>query len=442
VAKILDSCEPRLILGSAAAAKLLADLRTTQTSLASIPFGWMESEPLAGVPAAFTRADVERQPPEPLAYENTPADPAHILFTSGSTGTPKGVVVTHSNVAHYVDWATRYFAPTSSDRMSGHSPLHFDLSTYDIYGTLAAGASLYMVPPELNLLPSKLAAFIRERQLTQWFSVPSALTHMARFDVVAFGDFPALKRILWCGEVLPTPTLIYLMKRLPHVTFTNLYGPTEATIASSYYTFKDCPGDELAPLPIGIPCSGERLLVLDANLAPVPQGRVGELYILGVGLSPGYWRDPEQTRAAFLPNPRGTAPFDRLYRTGDLARLGEDGLLYFVGRADTQIKHRGYRIELGEVEAALNALDYLRECAVVAVNAAGFEGSAICCAYVPVSGPEITPVRLRRDLSKVLPGYMLPSRWSALAALPKNASGKIDRRKLKEKFEDDAGTAA
>jgi acyl-coenzyme A synthetase/AMP-(fatty) acid ligase len=231
------------------------------------------------------------------------------------------------------------------------------------------------------------------------------------------------------------------MQRLPHVCFTNLYGPTEATIASSYYTVPCCPKDEKAVIPIGTACEGEELLVLDEQLQPVQPGEVGDLYIRGVGLSPGYWKDPEKTRAVFLPNPHSADPSDRIYKTGDLAKIGEDGLVYFLGRADSQIKSRGYRIELGEIETALNAMACLRECAVVAIPTNGFEGAAICCVYVPIPGAEITPIALRRELSKVLPPYMLPSRWQALESLPKNANGKIDRRRLKEDFRHNASQA-
>jgi acyl-coenzyme A synthetase/AMP-(fatty) acid ligase len=180
--------------------------------------------------------------------------------------------------------------------------------------------------------------------------------------------------------------------------------------------------------------------VLDEELRPVSPGEVGELYIRGVGLSPGYWRDPEKTRAAFLPNPQGTGPADRIYKTGDLARVGEDSLVYYLGRADSQIKSRGYRIELGEIETALSALDVLRESAVVAVPTEGFEGNVICCAYVPVSSAQVTMAGLRKQLSRVVPAYMLPSRWKAFDKLPQNANGKIDRRKLKEEFQRDGAT--
>jgi non-ribosomal peptide synthetase component F len=309
-----------------------------------------------------------------------------------------------------------------------------------MFGAFAAGAQLHLVSPALSLLPNKLADFIRASELTQWFSAPSILSYMAKFDVVAFNDFPTLKRVLWCGEVFPTPPLIYWMKRLPKVRFTNLYGPTEATIASSYYTVPKCPEDERAAIPIGTACGGEDLLVLDDELRPAPQGAVGNLYIRGVGLSPGYWRDREKTDAVFLPDPESLDPGDRIYKTGDLAKVGPDGLVYFLGRADTQIKSRGYRIELGEIEAALNAIDVLKECAVVAVNSEGFEGTMICCAYVPQPNAQVTPNTLREKLSKLLPNYMLPLKWMAFDKLPQNANNKIDRPKLKERFKGEAAS--
>jgi acyl-coenzyme A synthetase/AMP-(fatty) acid ligase len=255
---------------------------------------------------------------------------------------------------------------------------------------------------------------------------------MAKADTIEQDDYPDLQRLLWCGEVMPTPTLIYWMKRLPHVRFTNLYGPTETTIASSHYTLESVPDAEHDAIPIGRACEGEQLHVLNDDCRPVAPGVTGHLYISGAGLSQGYWRDPGLTERAFVADPQ--FPGGRLYRTGDLARMDANGLVYFLGRRDSQIKSRGYRIELGEIEAALSALPYLRESAVIGVETDGFEGTSVCCAYVPTPTTDSSPQVIRRDLARMLPAYMLPAHWKAYERLPTNANGKIDRRAISERF--------
>ncbi|MBV9888478.1 MAG: AMP-binding protein, partial [Acidobacteria bacterium] len=206
----------------------------------------------------------------------------------------------------------------------------------------------------------------------------------------------------------------------------------EATIASSYYDVTACPTDPKSQIPIGKPCDGEDLLVLNDRLEPVPVREIGDLFITGVGLSPGYWRDPAKTAAAFIQDPH--SPARRLYRTGDLAYRDEQGLVWFVGRADTQIKVRGYRIELGEIETALNSMGKLQECAVVAIPTDNFGGYMICAAYVVRAGEQAALGDLRDHLKKLVPNYMMPARWTAYQALPKNANGKIDRPRLKDAF--------
>jgi amino acid adenylation domain-containing protein len=436
VRKVLDQCEPRVVLAGGQVGPLLDEVAAQQDVRSPWMLGWLGAEGLtnANVRADFTEADSQQYSVSPREYENCSDDPAYIMFTSGSTGVPKGVVITHANVGHYLGWAINYFGLTAADKMSSHPPLHFDLSVMDIFGALAVGAELHLVPQELNLLPNKMMEFIRSSALTHWFSVPSLLNYMAKFDVVEPHDCPTLKRLLWCGEVFPTPALMYWMKRLPHVAFTNLYGPTEATIASSYYTVPDCPKDESVTIPIGTACDGEELLVLDESLQPRPVGQMGDLYIKGVGLSPGYWKDPEKTASVFMPDPADPHSQARLYKTGDLATKETDGLIYFHGRSDTQVKSRGYRIELGDIEAALHALPMLDESAVVALEAGEVEGVTICCAYVAANGQVVTPAAVKHGLRSAVPPYMIPSRYLAFDRLPKNASGKIDRPGLRERF--------
>jgi amino acid adenylation domain-containing protein len=436
IRQVLDSCQNRWILAAGGSGPLLEEILVDERLRAGISVGWMEeSGPTSKqIQPAFCGADLAVAPSSPPPQQCTGQDGSHILFTSGSTGVPKGVVITHDNVIAFVGWALKHFGIDHTDRFSGHTPFHFDLSTFDIFGTLTAGAQLHLVPSETALVPPKLAEFIRVSDLTQWFSVPSVLNYLAKFNAVRHNDFPSLRRVLWCGEVLPTPALIYWMERLPRVRFTNLYGPTEATIASSYHDVTTCPQDPKAPIPIGTGCDGEQLLVLDDKLQPVAPREIGDLYIAGAGLSPGYWRDEEKTASVFLQDPSSPGSGARLYRTGDLAWQDEGGVVYFVGRADSQIKVRGYRIELGEIETALNSVGRLQECAVVAIQTESFGGWMICCAYAGRGGGEVTPNSLREHLKKLVPSYMFPVRWMSYDVLPKNSNGKIDRPRLKERF--------
>jgi amino acid adenylation domain-containing protein len=433
IERSLNVCDSQCVLAERSSAELLSSLISLREPGRSLMTLWMDDGPDAVTAPSLRWRDIESLPDGHVDSSAGSSDVAHILFTSGSTGLPKGVAITHSNVIHFIRWAVTYFGISSTDRISGHPPLHFDLSTFDLYGSIAAGAQLHLLPPELSLIPHRLADYIRDAELTQWFSVPSALAPLAKSDVLAQNDFPALQRLLWCGEKFPVPALMYFMQRLPHSAFVNLYGPTEATIASSYYRVPRCPEDPQAEIPIGQACDGESLLVLDDNLQPSAPNEIGSLYIGGVGLSPGYWKNPTKTAEVFLEHP-SQQQGNRIYKTGDLAKLGADGLIYLIGRSDTQIKSRGCRIELGEIEAALQVIPGIDESAVVAIESADTFDRVICCAYTMVPGHRLSPMDLKSRLTQSLPPYMIPQRWMPLERMPHNANGKTDRPALRELF--------
>ncbi len=432
--RILRSADCRWILCAGPVADTLKEVLAAAKPQREPLIGWLDEDvPPVAPPAVFALHDLAAFATGPIASANRPDDLAHLMFSAGSTGVPKGVMITHESVARFVLWAKKYFGITNADRIANHSPLRYDVSTFDIFGTLWSGAELHLVPPELNSLPHELADFIRDSRLTQWFSVPAALNLIAKFDALRDPDFPELKRVLFAGEVLPTSTLMYWMQRAPHARFTNLYGPAETTISSSYFTVPERPTDPRQPIPLGYACEGEELLVLDARLRPCGDGQTGDLYIRGVGVSPGYWRDPDKTQAAFVADPGGPDGA-RLYKTGDRARRDAQGVLYFCGRGDTQIKSRGHRIELGEIEAALNSLTELCESAVIAIDSCSFETNLICCAYAPARGVAITPREIRARLAELVRPHMLPVRWKEYDLLPRNGNGKVDRALLKAAF--------
>lgn len=353
-------------------------------------------------------------------------DLAYILFTSGTTGTPKGVMVSHRAAISTIRWGVERFAIAPEDRVANHSRLSFDVSLFDIFCGFLAGATV---------LPLTRAGdcafpgdFIRKKRVSLWFSVPSVINLMIQSRQLMDGPFSSLRAALFAGEALPPAMVAAWMEHQPGIPLYNLYGPTEAAIVCTcHHVGVDAPFDPGKPVPIGHETRDSELLVLAADGSGLaPAGEVGRLMICGSQLADGYWRQPELTAKAFLPNPFKADFGRRMYDTGDLAWKDAEGCLHFVGRADTQVKLNGFRVELGDIEAALNGLPGIRESAAVLVTS----GQPHIVAVIQASDQAGDDDRVLDHCARVLPRYMLPRRVVRVDDMPRNVNGKIDRNAL------------
>ena len=365
-----------------------------------------------------------------------PDDPFYTIFTSGSTGEPKGVVITAACLDAFLDWTVSEHALTQGgETFLNQAPFSFDLSVMDLYLSLVTGGTLFSLTRREIADFRALFRALSGAGLTAWVSTPSFAGLCLAERSFAAERLPDLRRFLFCGETLLPETAARLLERFPRAEVWNTYGPTEATVATTSVRITPEIIAHGGPLPIGNPRPGTDVYLLDENDAPPAAGERGQLIIAGPNVSPGYLGRADLTRRAFFTTPGG----QRAYRTGDWGRVREGGMLYFEGRQDGQIKLHGYRIELADIEANLNALDAVRDCAVVPVMKAGAVQS-LAAFVVPAEtlhdddAPRIARLTdsLRAHLAERLPAYMLPRRFHLRHFLPLTANGKADRRRLAE----------
>jgi amino acid adenylation domain-containing protein len=374
------------------------------------------------------------EPAEAWRLEEAASDSiAYLLFTSGSTGLPKAVMVTQGNVRHFVEVMVERYGITEHDRFSQTFDMTFDLSAFDMFVAWERGACVCCPSRKTLMNPG---AFIQDKELTVWFSVPSVGVFMRQLGALKPGRYPSLRWSLFCGEALPQDIAAEWSAAAPNSRVENLYGPTELTIACTVYPWdaQRSPAEcRLGVVPIGRPLSGMEALVVDEMLNEVEPGEDGELVMTGPQLTRGYWHDAERTAAAFVrvPGRRGI-----YYRTGDRARrpVGEAPLVY-LGRLDHQIKVQGHRVELGEVEAAL------REAAGVDLAVAlGWPISQTGAGGVVgfIGDTPLQVAAVRDKLKKRLPPYAVPREIHVLSDFPLNPNGKVDRRVLFKRLEGSA----
>ncbi|UCM87043.1 non-ribosomal peptide synthetase [Streptomyces marincola] len=323
-------------------------------------------------PADIPAIDVDTLPgtgTAPPAAGTDPDAPAYVIYTSGSTGAPKGVVISHAAALNTIADINRRFSVTGRDRVFALAQLGFDLSVYDLFGPLSLGATVVLPDPERRGDPSAWAETVRREHVTIWNSVPGQLQMLHDYLRADDPPLPSLRLAMLSGDWIPLALPEAVKRWAPRMATHSLGGATEASIWSIHHPV-DGPRPGWRSVPYGTPLTNQTFHVLDSALRPRPDLVAGDLYIGGAGLALGYLGDAERTAAAFVRHPDTG---ERLYRTGDIGRYHPDGVIEFLGRADTQVKIRGYRIELGEIQAAVESLP---ETGAAAVVVAGGRGDA------------------------------------------------------------------
>ena len=370
----------------------------------------------------LVKSAVDRALLTQIRQRHVDTDPLYANFTSGSTGVPKAVVVGHRSTLDFIDHFCPIFSITQKDIIANQAPFDFDVSVKDIYSALATGATLVLVPRPLFSQPQRLLDFLCEHRATTLIWAVSALCLISTVHGLDYRTPETVNKVLFSGEVMPAKHLKIWMEHLPRAQFVNLYGPTEITCNCTYHII-----DRERSYPDGIPMGqafpNEDVFLLDGDdqLVTAPNV-VGEVCVRGSALALGYYRNPDQTAAAFPNNPLNPCYPQRIYRTGDLARYSTLGELHFCGRKDFQIKHMGHRIELEEIERAVSNLPGVHRCCCVFHS----EKHRLYAFYQG----DLTPKELRLQLLPTLPPYMIPNVFRQVDQFPLNKNGKIDRTLL------------
>jgi amino acid adenylation domain-containing protein len=412
---LADAAPPVLVTATAYVGQIPSDYHGSVLLVDELPT--MATRPVLPSPAA--RPDGSRTISRPAS----PASAVYCLYTSGSTGDPKGVVVEHRGLVKRIQWLQDRYQLTADDRVLHKTPCGFGISEWELFWALPHGATIVVATPEGQKDPVYLHRLMLAERVSVGFFVPSMLALLLEhLQTEGLNRTLPLRVLFTCGEAL-TPETCGAFCVGVDARLVNLYGPTEADM-----TFWECPrlepGDRVDTVPIGRPISNTTAYVLDDDLAPVPVGDTGQLYLGGATSARGYLRRPALTAAVFLPNPFVAG---RIYKTGDLARWRPDGHLQFLGRADQQLKLRGFRIEPGDIESVLLRAEGVRQ-AVVLLHG---DDPATHHLVAYVTPEQIDTERLLAACRAHMPPYMVPSGIVPMPRFPLTDRQKIDHGALR-----------
>lgn len=360
--------------------------------------------------------DIEQIPAnttKPLATVIEPETLAAILYTSGSTGQPKGVSLSHRAMGNFANWAADTFNLSAGDRIASLAPFHFDLSVFDLFSSLSRGASVYFIPANLTLSPSRLTLWLSEHKINTFYTVPSLLSFIALKGSLINTPLPCLKTLLFAGEVFPTEQLINITQLLPQVDFFNLYGPTETNVCCYWPVDRNRLNKEQA-IPIGQPACHSHLQI---------NTDTGELMVQSANNLSGYWQQGQLIPALTT---------DNYFRTGDKVSLNEQGEYCYHGRLDRMLKCSGYRVEPAEIEQIIRQSQGVEQCVVVGIKDST-SGQRPAAAVVLTKGTTLADII--KPIKQTLPAYMQPCRFIVLETLPYLDNGKTDYLALQKQLE-------
>ncbi len=365
-------------------------------------------------------------------------DLAYVMYTSGSTGKPKGIMLTHRAGLAYAEMAASYFGLTADDRMANFSPLHFDMSTFELLAGPVVGATAVLIPEPYLRMPASLTEYLETHRVTTMYTVPSLFQMMMSRGAFDQRDFSSVRWVIPAGEAFPPAPLQELMKLLPDARFANVYGPAEVNSSTicDFTDFYHSGGD--GPIPIGPAAPDAEVLLVDDDEKPIDGPGTGQLLVRTSRMMVGYWNRPDLTEQATAMRFGPDGRLHPWHRTGDVIERLADGSMIFRGRRDNQVKVRGNRVELEVVESAVGSLPGV-ENAVVGV-ATDQNGDHILVAAYTATGTsgradgnagEAEPVDTagwRKALSATLAPYAIPTQFVQVDDFPLTPSGKIDRR--------------